>query len=238
MGIIIECENISKSYGKKKALSDVSFKIESGKIVGLLGLNGCGKSTLIRILTGICVTGQGSMSIMDGSVKLGDKDYYEKLRSMISYCPDKLEYKKERSVRNIIEDYEAFFDDFDRDNALKALDNEKIDVNEKIGALSKGQAEKVKVIMTMSRSARLYVLDEPLDGIDVVSRDSIIKMMIERVPEDASMLISSHNIADIENVLDETIFLKNGQVILQKQVDELRDEKGKSLVDVFKEYNK
>ncbi len=235
MGIVVDCKNINKNYGRKKVLEDVSICVEEGKIIGLLGPNGSGKTTLIKIITGMINSYDGTIEFDNGNIKSSDKDYLVNMRVRVSYCPDKMCYENSATVGKIVDFYETFFRDFDKERALKELSNRKIDLEEKIGNLSKGTAERLKVILTMSRKARLYILDEPFDGIDVLARDSIIKMIITFLPEDAAIIISTHNLAEIEKVLDEAVFLKEGRILFQKSVEDIRQENGRSLMDTFKD---
>lgn len=235
MGNIIECKNINKSYGKKVALSDISVCVESEKIVGLLGANGCGKTTLIKIIVGMDLLYDGEIVLEEG-ISSKDKGYLEKCRSKISYCSDIYCFNDSDTIAKLLEFYEWFYDDFDKERALKNFSEHKLELNVPVGTFSKGMKEATKVILAMSRNCKLYILDEPFDGMDVVARESIIKMLIANIPEDAAMIISSHNINDIENILDEAIFIKKGKVVLQRPVDQLREESGKSLEDIFKDY--
>lgn len=237
MGNIISCVNLSKQYKNKKVLNNINIDIEAGKIIGLLGPNGAGKTTLIKILCGNNLIYEGNVILEDAINSKNDKNYLEVLRKRIAYCPDNNCYESGKSVNDLLEYYSLFYEDFDRKMAEELLKEQNIEFTGKIGEQSKGTIEIIKVIMTISRRAKLYILDEPFDGVDVTAREIIIKTIVSRLPEEASAIISSHNIGDIENYLDEAIFIGKGEIIKAAIVDEMRDEYGKSLTEIFKEMN-
>ncbi|MBP3754069.1 MAG: ABC transporter ATP-binding protein [Lachnospiraceae bacterium] len=228
MSTIVECNNLSHSYGKSLALDDISLRIESGKIVGLFGPNGSGKTTLIKMLTGMIHDETGAVTICGNPVG-------EKSKAVVSYSPDRVAYRPDSKITGLLDMYELMYDDFDRNNAEDSLKELGIGTEEYVGKLSKGSAEKLQIILTMSRKAKFYILDEPINGVDPVSKENIIKIMLGNVPDKSSIMISTHQIEEIEQVLDEAIFIKEGKIVFHKSVDELREETGKSLLDAYKE---
>ena len=228
MSTLVECRNLSHSYGKNKALENINLTIGSGKIVGLFGPNGSGKTTLIKKLAGMIHDETGAISICGNSVG-------EKSKALVSYSPDRIAYNKGSRIIDLLGMYEIMFDDFDRQRAEGALEEFKIDRSDIVGKLSKGNAEKLQIILTMSRNAKLYILDEPFNGVDPVAKENIIRIVLKNIAEDSSMLISTHQIDEIEQILDEAIFIRDGKVLFHKPTDELRDETGKSLIDTYKE---
>lgn len=228
MSTIVECKNLSHSYGKNKALDNINLTIESGKIVGLFGPNGSGKTTLIKKLAGMIHDNTNAINICGNPVR-------EKSKALVSYSPDRVEYNTGSKVSDLLNMYEIMYEDFDRQKAEGVLEEFKISKTDIVGKLSKGNAEKLQIILTMSRNAKLFVLDEPFNGVDPVAKENIIKVVLKNFPEDSSMLISTHQIDEIEQILDEAIFIKDGKILFHKPVDELRDETGKSLIDSYKE---
>lgn len=228
MSVILECNDLSHKYGKKTALDDVSFQIESGKIIGLFGPNGSGKTTLIKLIVGLIQDEKGSIRINGEAVG-------EKTKAIVSYSPDKPAFKEDRKVSDLLDFYELMYDDFDRGKAEAALSGLGIRTSEFIGKMSKGSGEKVQILLVMSRKAKLYVLDEPFAGIDPVARETVIKIMLQNMPEDASLLLSTHHIQETEQILDEAIFLKEGKLVFHKSVEELREENGQSLNEAYME---
>ena len=228
MSTLIECKDLNHSYGKKKALEDVSFTIEPGRIIGLFGPNGCGKTTLIKILCGMTRDESSSVNICG-------KPVGKESKSVVSYSPDRIMYKQDSKITDILDLYEMMYDDFDREKAENIMKELGITPEEQVGKLSKGNAEKLQIILTMSRNARLFILDEPFTGVDPVARESIIRILLQNISEDASVLLSTHQIGDIEQILDDAIFMKEGRIVFHKSVEELRDETGKSLADTYME---
>lgn len=228
MSTIVEFKNLSHSYGKNKALDSINLTIESGKIVGLFGPNGSGKTTLIKKLTGMIHDNTNAINILGNPVG-------EKSKALVSYSPDRVEYNIGSKVSDLLNMYEIIHEDFDRQKAEGVLKEFKISKTDIVGKLSKGNADKLQIILTMSRNAKLFVLDEPFNGVDPVAKENIIKVVLKNFPEDSSMLISTHQIDEIEQILDEAIFIKDGKILFHKPVDELRDETGKSLIDSYKE---
>ena len=228
MSVLLECDHLSHKYGSKTALDDVSFCIESGKIIGLFGPNGSGKTTLIKHIVGL-------LQDENKAIKICGEPVAETTKSMVSYSPDRLAFKGERKVSDLLDFYELMFDDFKRADAETSLAELGIETNEFVGKLSKGTGEKMQIILVMSRKAKLYVLDEPFAGIDPVARETVIRIMLKNMPEDASLIISTHNIQETEQILDEAIFIRDGRIVLQKSVEVLREESGRSLNEEYME---
>lgn len=228
MNPLLECNALSKRYGSFPALSDVNLTLERGKIVGLLGPNGSGKTTLIKLINGLLVPSQGELLI--NGVKPGIES-----KKVVSYLPDKTYLNNWMKVKNLFDFFEDFYDNFSKERAYSMVDKLHIDPNQRLKTMSKGTKEKVQLILVMSREADLYVLDEPIGGVDPASRDYILDTIISNYSENATVLISTHLIADIENVLDEVIFLQNGHITLQSSVDDIRMKEGKSVDSLFRE---
>lgn len=224
----LACKGLSKLYGSKRALNDVTFTLEEGKIVGLLGPNGSGKTTLIKLASRLLVPSTGEITIC------GEKPSPE-TKAMVSYLPDRNFLPEWMNITELMNMYEDFFTDFDRARAIAMLASLSIQTDIPLKKMSKGTKEKVQLIMTMSRHAKLYLLDEPIAGVDPAARDFILKTIISNYDESATVLISTHLIADVESVLDEAIFLKEGNVVLHQSVDEIRENTGKSVDDYFRE---
>lgn len=224
---IVSINNLSKKFGKNYALQDVNLNIGSGKIVGLLGPNGSGKTTLIKILNGLIKQTEGDVFI-DGV----EPSPYTK--SIVSYLPDKPYFAKWMKVKDALNLFQSFYEDFDRERALAMCENLGISEGDKIKSMSKGTKEKVELILTMSRNAKLYLLDEPIGGVDPAARDYILDTIISNFNEDATIIISTHLISDIERVLDDVIFIKAGNIIEFAAVDDLKAN-GKSIDEQFRE---
>lgn len=228
MSEIVRCEHVTKRFGDKYALNDLSLTVDSGKIVGLLGPNGAGKTTLIKILNGLLTPTEGEV-LIDG-MKPGVQT-----KSMISYLPD-VEYLYHwMTVEQIVSLFRDFYKDFREELAYEMLNRLGIERKAKLKTLSKGNKEKMSLILVMSRNARLYVLDEPIAGVDPATRDYIIGTIINNYNPESSVLISTHLISDIESVLDDVIFIREGRCVLQSTVDDIRGQYGKSVDDLFRE---
>ena len=225
---IVETKYLSKSYFNKKALDNLNLKIESGKVVGILGPNGSGKTTLIKILTGLLRQSSGEVQI-DGH----DIGVYTK--SIVSYLPDRNFLYKWMSIEDACEFYKDFYSDFNEERFEELLKFMKLEKNMKIEELSKGMHEKLNLSLVLSRNAKLYVLDEPIAGVDPVARDQILDAIINNYNEKSSMLITTHLVRDMENLFDEVIFLKEGNIVLEGNAEALREEKGKQIDDIYKE---
>lgn len=228
MSSILTCTNLSKSFGHKKALSDVNLNIERGRIVGLLGPNGSGKSTFIKLCNDLLTPTSGELQIA------GNKPGIE-TKKIVSYLPERTYLNDWMKVSEIIEMFQDFYADFNKDKAYDMLKRLNINPSDRLKTLSKGTKEKVQLILVMSRDAELYLLDEPIGGVDPAARDYILDTIIGNYNENATIIISTHLISDIEKVLDDIIFIKDGQVVLTKTVDEIRDENGKSVDALFRE---
>ena len=226
--IILEANALSKYFGTFRALEDFSITIESGKIIGLLGPNGSGKSTFIKLCNGILQPNKGTITIAGEPVGLSTK-------KIVSYLPERTYLDESLTPKQMLDFFSDFYEDFDRKRAESMLDNLKIDINKKIKTMSKGTREKVQLVLVMSRDAKLYFLDEPIGGVDPAAREYILNTIITNYNPEASVIISTHLITDIETVLDEVIFIKDGVPVLQKTVDEIREEEGKSVDALFRE---
>lgn len=225
---ILECRNITKSYNKLVALDNVSITLEGGKIVGLLGPNGSGKTTLIKLINGLLTPDQGTISICGQPVG-------PETKAIVAYLPDNIYLNSWMRVQQLVDFFSDFYEDFRKELALEMLKRLGISPESKLKSLSKGNKEKVCLILTMSRNAKLYVLDEPIAGVDPAARDYVISTIINNYNPDATVLISTHLIADIEQILDQVIFIQTGKLLLQKSVDEIREENGKSVDELFRE---
>lgn len=225
---ILECQKLTKKYGNYFALSDLDLELEKGQIIGLLGPNGSGKTTLIKLANGMLVPTSGN--IMINGMAPGPET-----KKIISYLPDCSALDSHMRVRSILNYYSDFYDNFSAEQAAKMLDALEIDSRSRLNTLSKGNQEKIQLVLAMSREAELYILDEPIGGVDPAARDYILRTILTNYNENASVLISTHLIADIENILDRVIFLRHGQLAVNAAVDELRTEYGKSVDALFRE---
>lgn len=228
MSGLIQINNLNKSYGMKHVISDMNLELEGGKIVGLLGPNGSGKSTLIKMLGGVLKANSGEI-LIDG------KPVSVETKKIVSYLPERTYLSPSMKVKEAIRMFEDFYEDFKRERAEEMLGKLNISVNDTIKSLSKGTREKVQLVLVMSRDAKVYLLDEPMGGVDPAARDYILKTILTNYNENACVLISTHLISDVEKVLDEVVFIQNGNVILNETVDEIRENKGKSVDALFRE---
>ncbi|WP_346704255.1 ABC transporter ATP-binding protein [uncultured Agathobaculum sp.] len=225
---LIVCTGLTKTYGSVKALDNLDLTLGGGRFVGLLGPNGSGKTTLIKLLNGLIQPTSGSV-LVDGQAP-GIHTH-----SVVSYLPDRGYLNDWMRVSDLMDFFADFYADFDRVKANDMLQSLKINALDRLKTLSKGTKEKVQLIVTMSRRAKLFLLDEPIAGVDPAARDYILNTILSNYSEDASVLLSTHLIADIERVLDEVIFLKNGVMTLHESVDTIREEHGKSVDMLFRE---
>ena len=225
---VLEIKGLNKSYGKKSALENIDLKIERGRIIGLLGPNGSGKTTLIKLINGLLTPNSGAISV-DGS-PIGEKS-----RLAVSYLPDKTYLPDWMKVNNVLKMFSEFYENFDMAKAEDMLRKLGINGDERLKALSKGTKEKVQLILVMCRNAKLYLLDEPIGGVDPAARDYILNTIITTYNPDASVVISTHLISDIEKVLDEAVFINNGSIVLHDTVDNIREKEGKSVDGYFRE---
>ncbi|MDR3172377.1 MAG: ABC transporter ATP-binding protein [Treponema sp.] len=225
---VLECRNLTKHYGKVTALDNVSLSLESRRIVGLLGPNGSGKTTLIKLVNGLLQPTSGSVLVTGKRVGVESK-------AVVSYLADRVCLDGWMRIRDLLTFYADFYTDFRRDTAETMLGNLGLDLAKRFKTLSKGNKEKVQLVLVMARKARLYLLDEPIGGVDPAARDYIINTILNNYSEDATVLISTHLIQDVEQILDDIIFLKEGKLILQGAADDIRIEKGMSIDSFFRE---
>ena len=232
MSSFVEFKNVGKVYHMGEvdieALKNVNFTIEPGHIIGLLGPNGSGKTTMIKLACGLLVPTSGSLTVCGEPVGPGSK-------ARISYLPDKNYLSEWMKVSRIIDLFHDFYDNFDRNKSYEMLKRLNINPEQKLKTLSKGTREKVQLILVMSRNADLYLLDEPIGGVDPAARDYILQTILTNYNENGSILISTHLISDVEQVLDQIIFLKNGSISLQSSVDDIRENHQKSVDELFRE---
>jgi ABC-2 type transport system ATP-binding protein len=224
----IEIENLTKKFGELAALDNVSISLEKGQIVGLLGPNGSGKTTLIKTLNGLLTPTGGSAKINGMEPGVGTK-------KVVAYLPDRNALPDYMTTDQLMDLYGDFFADFNRLKAEAMVDDLGIDRKQQMKKMSKGTKEKLQLCLVMAREAEVYLLDEPIGGVDPATRDYILKTIISNYNEDAVVIISTHLIADIESVLDDVIFLKNGKVELHKSAEEIREETGESVDQLFRE---
>ncbi|MCU5530776.1 ABC transporter ATP-binding protein [Bacillus cereus] len=225
---LLKIENLWKRYGLKAVIRELNIEITEGKIVGLVGDNGSGKTTLLKMIAGLQHPSEGSITIAGKKVGLETKE-------IVSFMSDKPVFDDWMTVKNSLFFYRDFYKDFDIQKAVDTIAEFKIPLEEKITALSKGMVEKLQIILTFSRKAKLYVLDEPLGGIDLVSREHVLELILQFYREDCTILIATHLIGEVENIFDEVIFLKDGESVLHENVEELRFQRGKAVTDLFKE---
>ena len=225
---VLECKDLSKHYGNAPALNHVSLAVEPGRIVGLLGPNGSGNTTLIKLANGLLTPSEGEVLVCD--MAPGKESH-----ASVSYLPVRTCIPTWMSVKQLLDFYGDFYRDFNRKAAEEMLTHLNIRLTQRIKQMSKGTREKVQLIMVMSRAAKLYLLDEPIGGVDPATRDYILSTIIGNYNPEAAVIISTHLIADVEKVLDEVIFINQGQVVLQSSVDEIREEKGMSVDALFRE---
>ena len=228
METCLECRDLSKRFGSVQALDGVTLSIAPGRVVGLLGPNGSGKTTLIKLANGLLTPSSGEVRICGA---LPGKE----TKAVVSYLPDRPCLPEWMSADELMDYFADFFEDFDRSRAADMMARLRLNPHMKYGQMSKGTREKVQLILVMSRRARLYLLDEPIGGVDPATRDYILDTIIRNYDESASVLISTHLISDVENVLDDVIFLREGRVTLQASVDDIRAQYGKSVDALFRE---
>ena len=227
MSDILEVKHLTKNYGNITALSDVTFSLEGGKIVGLLGSNGSGKTTLLKMIAGILQPTSGSVTV--NGMEIGTET-----KKIVSYLPERTYLYSWMRTRDIIDYFEDFYEDFDKETALRMLKSLGVNENAKLKTLSKGTREKVQLVLVMSRKAKVYLLDEPIAGVDPVAREFILETILSNRAPDSTILISTHLIADIETVLDRFIFIRNGELLMMQDVDKVK-ESGKTVDGLFRE---
>jgi ABC-2 type transport system ATP-binding protein len=228
MEYLLNCQNLTRRYGYKTALDGINLTIERGRIIGLLGPNGSGKTTLIKLINGL-------LSPSSGRLTINGMEPGPETKKIVSYLPERTYFNSWMKVTDILNYFADFYEDFDRNRALEMLHHLNIDEKDRLSSMSKGTKEKVQLIMVMSRNADLYCLDEPIGGVDPAARDYILQTIITNYNENASVLISTHLISDIENVLDDVIFIQNGHIRLAASVDDIREQEGKSVDTLFRE---
>lgn len=228
MSVILECGNLTKSYGSLQAVNNLNLSVESGKIVGLLGPNGSGKTTLIKMAAGLLAPSGGSLLINGMAPGVETK-------KIVSYLPERTYFNNSMKVSEILDYFSDFYEDFDRAKAEEMLRRLEVDTARRFKTLSKGTKEKVQLVNVMARRARLYLLDEPIGGVDPATRDYILDTIISNYAEGATVIISTHLIADIERILNDFVFVRYGQVVMQGCAEQVRSEQGKSLDELFRE---
>ena len=224
---LLKCINVNKSFGEKQILKDVNITIPRGKIVGLLGKNGMGKSTIIKLINDL-------LTIDSGEILINGEKIGVESKKIISYLPERTYLDKSMTVDEVIIYFKDFYDNFDDVKARKLLEDLDLDVNQKLSKMSKGMQEKVQLVLVMSRKAELYILDEPLGGVDPATRDYILDTILTNFNENASIIISTHLISDVERVLDEVIFIDKGEIILSSDCDTLRKKEKGSIDEIFR----
>ena len=224
---LVECKHIYKSYGTKEVLKDINLTIPKGKIIGLLGKNGTGKTTLIKLINDLLVPTKGEILVNGSNIGVESK-------KVISYLPERTYLDKTMTVREVVKFFEEFYDNFDKEKAFKLLKDLDLDINLKLSKMSKGMQEKVQLVLVMSRRADLYILDEPLGGVDPATRDYILDTILSNFNEGASVIISTHLISDIERILDEVIFIDKGKIVLTSDTDTLREKEVTSIDSIFR----
>ena len=225
---LLECNGLTKKYGQMVALEDVTFRVEPGRIIGLLGPNGSGKTTLMKLANGLLTPTGGTLTICGAAP--GKESH-----AVVSYLPERTSIPLWMTAEQLMDFYQDFYQDFRRAAAEEMLAHLKIQPKQRIKQMSKGTREKVQLIMVMSRAAKLYLLDEPIGGVDPATRDYILSTIIGNYDPEATVLISTHLISDVEKILDEAIFVNQGRVVLQASVDQIREEKGMSVDALFRE---
>ena len=228
MSVLFECKDLKKKYGKKEALKGSSLQIESGQIVGLLGPNGSGKTTMIKLANGLLTPSSGDITINKNKIGVETK-------KRVSYLPERTYLNNWMKVREMINYFSDFYEDFDSERAYDMLSKLNINPNDKLKTMSKGTKEKVQLILVMSRNADVYFLDEPIGGVDPAARDYILNTIITNYNPESTVIISTHLISDIEKVLDDVVMIKDGELVMHKSVDDIREEYGKSVDEVFRE---
>ena len=224
---LLEINHLYKNYDDKEVLKDINLKLKGGKIIGLLGQNGAGKSTLIKLINDLLIPTKGN-------IKVNGNDIGVETKKIISYLPERTYLNKNMTVNEVINYFNDFYDNFDSKKARKLLKDLKLDENQKLSKMSKGMQEKVQLVLVMSRKALLYILDEPLGGVDPATRDYILDTILNNFNHDASIIISTHLIADIERILDEVVLINDGRIILHEDTDKLREKENASIDEIFR----
>ena len=228
MSELIKITNVTKKYHHFKALNNVSMTLESGKIIGLLGPNGSGKTTLIKIINGL-------LKDYEGEVLVDGKNVGIDSRKIISYLPDENYFQDWMYIKDVLSIFSDLYEDFDKENCLTLMNRFKLDKGMKIKEMSKGMKEKFQLSLVMSRKAKLYILDEPIAGVDPAAREVILDVILNNYEEDALVLISTHLISDLETIFDDVVFLKDGEIVLHQSTEDLRLERKQSIDEAFRE---
>ncbi|KWX69616.1 ABC transporter ATP-binding protein [Paenibacillus jilunlii] len=228
MDRILQVQNVTKKYGSKHALRGVSFGLSAGKIVGLLGSNGSGKTTLMKLIAGLAQPTSGGISVL--GVPVGEAS-----KSLVSFMPDRPLTESWMKVEDALRFQQDFYPDFDPGKAKRMLEFMKLSERDKVRTLSKGMGERLQLTLALSRRAKLYVMDEPIGGVDPVARTNILNALMEFYEEDSTILLSTHLVTDIERIFDEVMFIKEGELVLHSEVEELRLQRGKSIDELFRE---
>lgn len=224
---LLECKQLSKEFDQKQILKDINLKIPRGKIIGLLGKNGAGKTTLIKLINDLLVPTSGEVLIHGEKPNVNSK-------KIISYLPERTYLDKSMTISQVFDYFEDFYDNFDRKKAEQLLNDLNLQLTTRISKMSKGMQEKLQLILVMSREAELYILDEPLGGVDPATRDYILDTILSNFKEGSSVIISTHLISDIERILDEVIFMNEGKIVLTSSADELRNKEKASIDEIFR----
>lgn len=228
MSELLKITNVTKKYHHFKALNNVSMTLESGKIIGLLGPNGSGKTTLIKIINGL-------LKDYEGEVLVDGKNVGIDSRKIISYLPDENYFQDWMYIKDVLSIFSDLYEDFDKENCLTLMNRFKLDKGMKIKEMSKGMKEKFQLLLVMSRKAKLYILDEPIAGVDPAAREVILDVILNNYEEDALVLISTHLISDLETIFDDVVFLKDGEIVLHQSTEDLRLERKQSIDEAFRE---
>ena len=224
---LLEIKDLDKKYDDKYALRDINLKLSSGKIIGLLGKNGAGKTTLIKLINDLLTPTNGEILVKGNKIGVETK-------KIISYLPERTYLNKQMKVKEVLNYFQDFYENFDIEKARRLLKDLELDENQSLSKMSKGMQEKVQLVLVMSREADLYILDEPLGGVDPATRDYILDTILSNFNENASVIISTHLISDIERILDEVVFIDKGKIALQSNTDELRQKENASIDEIFR----
>ena len=224
---LLQCIDVNKTFGNKKVLENINLTISKGKIIGLLGKNGTGKSTLIKLINDL-------LTATSGKILINGKEVGVDSKKIISYLPERTYLDKSMTVDKTIEYFEDFYEDFDSAKARQLLKDLELDTTQKLSKMSKGMKEKVQLVLVISRKAELYILDEPLGGVDPATRDYILDIILTNIDKSSSVIISTHLISDVEKILDEVIFIDKGKIILQDSTSVLREKEKGSIDEIFR----
>ena len=224
---LLEIKKLNKSFDNKEILKNINLKIKHGRIIGLLGKNGAGKTTIIKLINDL-------LTPTSGEILVNGKKIGVETKKIISYLPERTYLNKQMKVSEVLSFFNDFYDNFDIEKAKKLLIDLDLDINQNLSKMSKGMQEKVQLVLVMSRNADLYILDEPLGGVDPATRDYILDTILSNFSENASVIISTHLISDIERILDDVIFIDKGKIILQEDADKLRNKEKASIDEIFR----